>query len=201
MIAGTPGYGDGTRVVHAGLSAPERGMPLLPGPTVAAPYHLAGPGAGSDGYGRIGNPTWRRYEAALAELEGGGEAIVLASGMAAVSAVLLTALGPGDLVVLPSDGYYTTRTFAREQLVRLGMRVREVPTARPLSEVDVAGAALVLLESPSNPGLGGHRAAGPPARRRRGGGQHDGDAAGPAPAGTRRGLLAGQRHQGTVRAQ
>jgi cystathionine gamma-lyase len=150
------GYRDATRTVHAGLPAPEKGAPFLPGPTFAATYHLGGPGAGSDSYGRGDNPTWRRYEAAVGDLVGcgpDGGAVVFSSGMAAVSAVLLSVPRPGDTVVLPADGYYAARALAREHLAARGVSLREVPTARSLSEEDVAGAALVLLETPSNPGL------------------------------------------------
>jgi cystathionine gamma-lyase len=145
-------YGDGTTAVHAGYPAAERGAPLLPGPTFAAPYHLSGPGESALSYGRSGNPTWGRYEAALGELEGGA-VVAFASGMAAVTAVLLSAARPGQPIVLPADGYYATRVFARTHLTGLGVPVRELPTARPLSDRDAAGAALVLLETPSNPGL------------------------------------------------
>ncbi|HVQ90629.1 MAG TPA: cystathionine gamma-lyase [Mycobacteriales bacterium] len=147
-----PRYRDGTRTVHAGLPPAERGAPFLPGPTFAATYHLGGPGDGTDSYGRNDNPTWRRYEAALGELEG-GSAVVFSSGMAAVSAVLLSLLAPGQALVLPADGYYVARALAREHLAARGVALREVPTGRPLSESDIADAALVLLETPSNPGL------------------------------------------------
>jgi cystathionine gamma-lyase len=73
-----------TRVVHAGLPAASDGEPFLPGPTFAAPFHLAGDAA-PEGYGRYGNPTWGRLEEALGQLEG-GEAVAFASGMAAVAA-------------------------------------------------------------------------------------------------------------------
>lgn len=124
----------------------------MPGPVLSSAYHLGGPGEGTDGYGRVDNPTWRHYEAALGELEG-GEVVLFGSGLAAVTAVLLGTLRPGDTVVLPSDGYYLARRFVHERLSTLGVTAREVPTARPLTGADVAGAALVLLESPSNPGL------------------------------------------------
>ncbi|MEN3362640.1 MAG: cystathionine gamma-lyase, partial [Mycobacteriales bacterium] len=107
---------------------------------------------GADSYGRGDNPTWRRYEAALGELEG-GSAVAFSSGMAAVSAVLLGLTSPGQAVVLPADGYYAARALARDYLAGRGVTLRELPTGRPLSDVDVAGAALVLLETPSNPGL------------------------------------------------
>ncbi|MDQ1678808.1 MAG: cystathionine gamma-lyase [Actinomycetota bacterium] len=150
-------WGDGTRAVHAGLPAPHPGAPLLPGPVFAAPYHLAGyPPGGPDGtadaYARNSNPTLGRYEEALGQLER-GDAVVFASGMAAVSAVLLDTLVPGDVLVLPSDGYYVTRVLAREVLGARGVEVREVPTTGPYSAELLAGARLVLLETPANPGL------------------------------------------------
>jgi cystathionine gamma-lyase len=138
--------------VHAAREPARRGEPLVPGPVLSSAYHLGGPGAGTDGYGRVDNPTWRRYEAALGELEG-GEVVLFGSGLAALTAVLLGTLRTGDTVVLPSDGYYLARRFVQERLSTLGVTAREVPTARPLTDADVAGAALVLLESPSNPAL------------------------------------------------
>src|ERR671935_3285293 len=93
-----PPFHDGTRVVQAGLPEAEQGTPFLPGPTFAAPYHLAGDPSDSDYvYGRYGNPTWSRYEAALGELER-GPVVLFSSGMAAASAVLLPRLRPGDVL-------------------------------------------------------------------------------------------------------
>lgn len=145
--------GDGTRCVHAGLPDPEPGQPFLPGPVFAAPYHLdpqTGPVAQVDGYGRPDNPTRRLLEAAIGELEG-GDCRTFASGQAAVTAALLTLLGPGDTVLLPADGYFAIRSFAADTLEPLGVRVRLVPTAGPYPPLD--GVRLVLLETPANPGL------------------------------------------------
>ena len=68
--AGESGRGDSTRVVRAGLPEPEQGEPFLPGPVFAAPFHVSGdPAQAPYSYTRYGNPTWQRYESALAELE------------------------------------------------------------------------------------------------------------------------------------
>ncbi len=143
--------GDGTRVVRAGLPEPVPGEPFLPGPVFAAPYHLdpvAGPGL--NGYGRPDNPTRRLLETAIGELEGGGT-LTFASGMAAISALLLTVPRPGDTVLLPSDGYFPVRAFASATLAEFGVGVRFAPTAGPYPAFD--GIRLVLLETPANPGL------------------------------------------------
>jgi cystathionine gamma-lyase len=149
----TDGHGDSTRASHAGLPARADGEPFLPGPTFAAPYHLAGdPDASRFNYGRYDNPTWARLESALGELEG-GQALVFASGMAAVTAVVVPALTPGDVLVAPSDAYPGIRAIARDVLEPRGVEVRLVPTADAAVREALPGAALVWLESPSNPGL------------------------------------------------
>lgn len=145
--------GDGTRCVRAGLPEPEPGEPLLPGPVFAAPYHLdpaAGGAPKRDGYARVDNPTRRLLESAIGELEG-GECLTFASGQAAVTALLLSVLRPGDTVMLPADGYYVVREFAAATLRSLGVAVLPVPTAGPYPSFDRV--RLVLLETPANPGL------------------------------------------------
>jgi cystathionine gamma-lyase len=146
-------YGDLTRVVHAGLPEFEQGAPFLPGPTFAAPYHLKGDPYEADlVYGRYGNPTWSRYEQALGELEG-GDTVLFASGMAAVTAALLPRLRPGDTLVLPSDCYHGVRKVAETFLAERQVELRLVPTPDPGFAEAIDGATLVWLESPSNPGL------------------------------------------------
>jgi cystathionine gamma-lyase len=145
--------GDGTRCVRAGLPVPVPGEPFLPGPVFAAPYHLdprTGPAPEQDGYGRPDNPTRRRLEAAIGELEG-GDCLVFSSGQAAITGLLLSVLRPGDTAVVPADGYYTVRKFAASTLKAMAVAVLTVPTAGPFPPLPRA--RLVLLESPSNPGL------------------------------------------------
>jgi cystathionine gamma-lyase len=152
-MTGPDQRGDGTRAVHAGLPAAAQGEPFLPGPEFAAPFHAAGdPHAVPFVYGRLGNPTWRRYEQALGELEG-GEAVVFASGMAAAVAILLPTLAAGDVLVVPNDCYMSVRTVAASHLAARGVEVRLVPTAGDEVLDALEGARLVWLESPSNPGL------------------------------------------------
>jgi cystathionine gamma-lyase len=145
------GYGDGTRVVRAGLPEARADEPFLPGPVFAAPYHLdpsAGPGLNS--YGRPDNPTRRLLEGAIGELEG-GSALAFASGQAAITGLLLATLRAGDTVALPADGYYLVRAFAEGTLRDLGVSSILVPTAGPYPSFE--GVRLVLLETPANPGL------------------------------------------------
>ncbi len=144
---------DGTRVIRAGLPGRAQGAPFLPGPTFAGAYHFTGdPADATYTYGRYHNPTWTHFERALSELEG-GDAVVFASGMAAVAALFGVLLHPGDVLVLPSDSYYTTRLLAGGYLASIGIEVRLAPTRENAQFQHLNGAKLLWLESPSNPML------------------------------------------------
>ncbi|WP_030576056.1 cystathionine gamma-lyase [Streptomyces anulatus] len=147
--------GDGTRAVRAGLPEPEQFEPTLPGPVFAAHFHLSGEPVGPYTYGRDGNPTWTHLERAIGELEAPGEEVgtaVFASGMAAITAVLLSQVRSGDAVVLPDDGYQAL-PLVREQLEAYGVEVRTAPTGGDAQLALLTGAKLLWIESPSNPGL------------------------------------------------
>jgi cystathionine gamma-lyase len=110
----------------------------------AAPFHL---GVGDeDFYGATDNPTWRILESALGALDG-GHCVLFPSGMGAIATVLRTLTDVGDTVVVPSDGYYLTRELLADRVVRY------VPTAGEWTAEVLAGARMVLLETPSNPGM------------------------------------------------
>ncbi|MFI7894237.1 cystathionine gamma-lyase [Streptomyces sp. CACIS-1.16CA] len=147
--------GDGTRAVRAGLPEPEQFEPTLPGPVFAAHFHLSGEPVGPYTYGRETNPTWTHLERAIGELEAPGEEVgttVFASGMAAITAVLLSQVRSGDAVVLPDDGYQAL-PLVGEQLAAYGVEVRTAPTGGDAQLALLTGAKLLWIESPSNPGL------------------------------------------------
>src|SRR3954468_8078597 len=97
-----------TLAVTAGRPPVAPNAPLS-SPIVHASTYVASPGEprpGDLGYGRWTNPTWEAFETALGRLEG-GEALLFASGMAAVSAVV-EQVPDGGRVVVPSGGYNGT---------------------------------------------------------------------------------------------
>lgn len=147
--------GDSTRAIHAGLPPAAQGQPLLPGPVPAAPYHLAGASDASPyAYGRDANPTWSAFEAAMGELEN-GHAVVFASGMAAVAAVAIGRLRPGEVLVAPGDAYPGIRSLAAEQLEPGGVRVHltRTDTESIVRAIRERSPAVVWVETPSNPRL------------------------------------------------
>ena len=141
-----------TEIVHAGFRKPDSPGVFVAGPQFSSTY--ASPGDPADHaltYGRFHNPTWTAWEDALTVLEGGGQAVAFASGMAAINAVFGVTLKQGDVVVVPADSYYTVRRVATNWLSTFGIEVRLAPT-RNSAQLDVLdGARLLCLETPSNP--------------------------------------------------
>jgi cystathionine gamma-synthase len=98
-------------------------------------------------YARAANPTTEAAEAALGTLDG-GRALLFPSGMAAVTAVLLTLLRPGATVALAAGAYYGHGRLL-DHLAHWQLRAKEFDqTGAPPADAD-----LVLVEAPANPML------------------------------------------------
>jgi cystathionine gamma-lyase len=136
---------------HLRTSALKGGDPLTLPLVMASTYNLPGDPKGLRTYGRSANATWEALEALLGHLEG-AKARAFPSGMAAISAAMLALLKAGDRVLIPSDGYYTTRLFADGYLKKFGIEVDQRPTASFL-DGGFDGYRLVYVETPSNPQL------------------------------------------------
>lgn len=119
--------------------------------TLASIFHLPGDPSGVPQYGRYDNGTWEALEEALGYLEG-ASAVAFPSGMAAISAAFLAVLKAGDRVLLPSDGYYTTRLFAERFLKPFGISADLRPTTA-FEQGGFDGYRLVFVETPANPTL------------------------------------------------
>jgi len=72
-------------------------------------------------YTRIGNPTVEAVEGALAALEGGSQALLLASGQAATSVALLSLAAAGDHIVVSNHIYEGSRGLILDNLSRFGI--------------------------------------------------------------------------------
>jgi len=104
-------------------------------------------------YSRWSNPTLRALEERLAVLERAEAALTTASGMAAVSALLLTLLGSGDHVVASEVCYAGSVELFGEHLGRFGIEVSLVDTS-DIAQVQAAihpNTKLIYVETPANP--------------------------------------------------
>jgi O-acetylhomoserine (thiol)-lyase len=77
-------------------------------------------------YTRIGNPTAEGLERRLALLEGGGAAVVTASGMAAITEAVLTIVRAGDEILSSSSLFGGTFSLFRDTLSSYGIATRFV---------------------------------------------------------------------------
>ncbi len=134
---------------HAGAQAP--GSPLTPPLVLTTAYVLPGDPAGDFQYARWANPTWSALDAQLAQLED-APVVTFPSGMAAIAAVFYGLLKSGERILLPADGYYTTRILAERFLAPMGVGFDLVATAA-LGTRALDGYRLVMIETPSNPAL------------------------------------------------
>lgn len=103
-------------------------------------------------YARQGNPTGAALEAKLAMMEGGRSAAVFSTGMAAISAVMLTLLKAGDHLV-GSRFLFGNTTSLLQTLQGLGIEVSLVD-ATDVVEVEAACRAetrMVFVETIANP--------------------------------------------------
>ncbi|HET6463775.1 MAG TPA: PLP-dependent transferase, partial [Candidatus Krumholzibacteria bacterium] len=138
-----------TEILHAGYRDRNTPGPFMAGPQFSSTYVTPGePSEHRYTYARTGNPTWSAWEQALGALDG-GESVAFASGMAATAAVFGTVLRPGDILVLPSDSYYTTRLVASGWLDAIGVKTRLAPTRDNAQMNELDGARLLWLETPS----------------------------------------------------
>jgi cystathionine gamma-synthase len=127
--------GSSTRSVHDG-TARRKPMNALTTPIFqTATYTFAntqelvdfmqaktwGDGVEQEEYGRYGNPTVRAVEQRLAALDGGEDAVLYASGMNAVTSVLLSSLPSGTHIVMTDDCYRRSRQFCMTFLRRLNI--------------------------------------------------------------------------------
>jgi len=137
-----------TLAVTVGRPPHEPDAPLNAPITMASTY-VAG---GDREYGRYANPTWTALEDAIGALEG-GRCLTFSSGLAAVATVL-DLVGRDAKVVAPRHAYNGTVM----QLADLEARGRVRAELVDVTDTDAVvracdDAALVWLESPTNPAL------------------------------------------------
>jgi methionine-gamma-lyase len=106
-------------------------------------------------YGRYASPNTKQVEATVAALEKGEAGLAVASGMAAVSLVLLTFLQAGDHVVAQKTLYPTTYKILAHKLPAWGIEttfVEQSDTAAFAVAIR-SNTKLIYVESPANPTL------------------------------------------------
>ncbi|MET7424756.1 PLP-dependent aspartate aminotransferase family protein [Dactylosporangium sp. NPDC005555] len=155
-----------TRLLHPDVAPQPGGTPLTTPiyqtstyelPRTAEAARIAASVAPGAFYTRYGSPNAREAEAMLADLDGAEAALLVGSGMAAISAALLSTVagGPGGGLgggeVLAQRSHYTASlTLLQEMLPGFGVPVRLVAQEDLAAEVRPE-TRVVYVETPSNP--------------------------------------------------
>jgi cystathionine gamma-synthase len=106
-------------------------------------------------YGRYGNPGEKVVERKLAALEGGEQALLYASGMAAIVGLFMAKLNAGDEVVFFDECYHRSREFCTKHLSRFGVVTRQVRACdyEAMAAAINSRTRLLVSDSPTNPHL------------------------------------------------
>jgi len=156
--------GFATRAIHHGYDPYSGNGALTPPIHVSSTYAFPTAEIGAqrfagedDGYiySRIGNPGTRLLEARIANLEGGEDAVVTASGMGAICSLLWSLLRPGDELLADQTLYGCTFSFFHHGLQEFGITVRHIDLRNPELLVKEIGPQTrgVYFETPANPNM------------------------------------------------
>jgi cystathionine gamma-synthase len=161
--------GPGTRAIHAGVKRDNPQHSISTPVVRSAPFTFANSadlenfmfkkvwGGGTEGreeYGREGNETVNAVEQRLAAIEGGEAAALFASGMSALSTLLLAHIKSGQHIILTDDSYKHTREFCLSFLKRLGVEISIVSTCDSAALENAIRPGItrfIVSESPTNP--------------------------------------------------
>jgi cystathionine beta-lyase len=158
---GVSGRRPDTGLVHGGRRKEWRGRlvnpPVHRASTIlfdsVAEMRAAAPEFGKPYYGLHGTPTQWALAEALTELEpGAGGTMLYSSGLAAVTAALLSVASPGDELLMADSVYGPTRRFCDGFLARYGVATRYYD---PLVGAGMSGligdkTRAIFLESPGS---------------------------------------------------
>jgi cystathionine beta-lyase/cystathionine gamma-synthase len=152
-----------TRAVRAGRTFSDDSLApvLFPSTTYEVPEiddhrRMAGSPRSVRYYSRFGSPTVQEFEDAVAALEGAEAALASASGMAAITGVVLGLCSTGDHVVVPRQLFSVTSTLFTAHLPRFGIDVSFVDGTDPQQFADAVRPGqtqVVFVETPANPAL------------------------------------------------
>jgi cystathionine beta-lyase len=103
-------------------------------------------------YGLLGNPNSRELETTLAQLDGGAGAVVVGSGLAAVTVPLLACLSTGDHLLMTDSCYGPTRHLCNAILPSMGVETSfyDPRAGASIASLIRANTRVVFMESPGS---------------------------------------------------
>lgn len=144
-----------TLAAHGGSGVAEPYRDIVPPIHPATTFERAADGSYPGGrvYSRDQSPAYDGTEKLLADLEGGAQTLLFASGMAAATAVL-QALKPGDRILAPRSTYWAWRNWLRDFTCQWGIELALYANgdlADLEHQLTTAPTQLLWIETPANP--------------------------------------------------
>lgn len=146
-------WSNSTKTARAGVEQDPLHGSVTPALYLSTNYSFEGFGKKRPyDYSRSGNPTRDELGRAIATLEGGHDAIITSSGMAALDLVF-SLLSPSDLIVAPHDCYGGTYRLLQTRAAKKQFEVlfADLTKTENLPAIFATKPKLVLIETPSNP--------------------------------------------------
>jgi cystathionine beta-lyase/cystathionine gamma-synthase len=151
-----------TRLQHPRVGGAVGGEPVAPPIYQSSTYVLPSPELGAEiaaswhpqrFYTRYGSPNVALVESIVADLEGAESAVAVGSGMAAISAAILSHVSAGDHVVAQTAHYTAALSLMTKWLPRQGVAVTQVDQTDIEAFRNAIGprTRLVYVETPTNP--------------------------------------------------
>ncbi|GJL84263.1 MAG: cystathionine gamma-synthase [Micavibrio sp.] len=142
-----------TTIVQAGIGSDPAYHDVIPPLHLSSTFKIDGiEKKGPYEYSRTRNPTRDILAEAITTLEGGANACITSSGMAAIT-LMLQLLKPGDLLVAPFDcygrAYKLIQTLADKGHFKL--KFADLYSSEGLDDAFSKPPRMVFIESPSNP--------------------------------------------------
>lgn len=103
-------------------------------------------------YGLLGTPSTFDLEEVVADLEGGHDAVLLPSGLAAISVALMSFLRPKDHLLIADTVYWPNRMFCDQQLTALDIEVEyyDPCIGEKIESLIRPNTKVIFLESPGS---------------------------------------------------
>lgn len=151
-----------TKAIHAGEEPDPNSKASTPNIVMSSTFVTdADAGFSAEGveeargwtYTRWGNPTLHQLEEKLAALENAEDAVVFASGMGAITALLFHTLQAGDHAIISDVAYAALSEMTNDMIPKLGIAISKVnmSDADAIKKTLTPETKLVYIETPCNP--------------------------------------------------
>lgn len=151
-----------TKAIHAGEEPDPNSKASTPNIVMSSTFVTdADAGFSAEGveeaqgwtYTRWGNPTLHQLEEKLAALENAEDAVVFASGMGAITALLFHTLQAGDHAIISDVAYAALSEMTNDMIPKLGIAISKVnmSDADAIKKALTPETKLVYIETPCNP--------------------------------------------------